>query len=374
MSLKASLANHFSCEQLKQKYFSSSDSVESRRWHLLWKVSCGWTIKNSALAVGISYSYAKKIIKQYNDFGENALLNGHKKPKPYSGGKKPLLTDKQFQKLIEQLESKPSDGGVWTGPKVARWIENETGKQKVWNQRGWDYLKKCKYSWLRPRPKHQKGDPVKQQKFKQNFVKKVKAFEHKDPQTQVELWFFDEHRIGLKPILKKVWAKKGKRPKAIVNHRYEWLYVYGFVKPKTGETLWYLIPRVNTKWLNLVYETFAVEANVGQTRILLVEDNAGQHKSKLSKVPAGIEIEYLPPYSPELQPAERLWSLVDEPLVNQCFDSIEEIEEILVDRCNYLREKMQPEIKNLTNYHWLNWDQFIGGCKKRIQYKNTTDG
>ena len=77
------LANHFNTEQLKQKYFSSSDCVESRRWHLLWKVSCGWTLKNSALAVGISYSYAKQIIKKYNESGENALLNGHKKPKQF---------------------------------------------------------------------------------------------------------------------------------------------------------------------------------------------------------------------------------------------------------------------------------------------------
>ena len=53
---------------------------------------------------------------------------------------------------------------------------------------------------------------------------------------------------------------------------------------------------------------------------------------------------------------ERLWKLVDEPLVNKYFETIEEIEEILVDRCNYLREEMQSEIKNLTNYHWLNWD------------------
>ena len=266
MPRKAYLANYFSSEQLKEKYFSSSDPVESRRWHLLWKISCGWTIKNSALAVGISYAYAKKIIKKYNDLGENALLNGRKKEKKYSGGKKPLLTDRQFQKLIEELESKPPDGGVWTGPKVARWIEKETRKQKVWNQRGWDYLKKCKYSWQSPRPKHQKGDPNEQEEFKQNFGKKVKAFQQKYPETEVDVWFFDEHRVGLKPILRKVWAKIGERPKAIVNYRYEWLYVYGFVKPKTGETLWYLIPRVNTQWLNLVYKTFAVETNVGEKK------------------------------------------------------------------------------------------------------------
>ena len=217
MSRKVYLADYFSSEQLKEKYFSRQDSVESRRWHLLWKISCGWTLKNSALAVGMSYSYAKQIIKKYNHEGENALLNGRKKRTKYSGGKKSLLTDRQFQKLIEQLEFKPPDGGIWMGPKVARWIEKETRKQKVWNQRGWDYLKKCKYSWQSP------------------------------------------------------------RPKAIVNHRYEWLYVYAFVKPKTGETLWYLIPRVNTLWLNLVYKTFAIEANIEEKKVLLVEDNAGWH-------------------------------------------------------------------------------------------------
>ena len=60
-------------------------------------------------------------------------------------------------------------------------------------------------------------------------------------------------------------------------------------------------------------------------------------------------------YSPELQPAERLWSLVDEPLVNEYFETIEEIEEILITRCQYL-ETMTNEIKNLTIYHWLTYD------------------
>lgn len=69
-------------------------------------------------------------------------------------------------------------------------------------------------------------------------------------------------------------------------------------------------------------------------------------------VPKGIEIEFLPPYSPELQPAERLWQLIDEPLVNQYFEAINEIENILVERCCIV-SKMQDEVHKLTNYHWL---------------------
>ena len=84
----------------------------------------------------------------------------------------------------------------------------------------------------------------------------------------------------------------------------------------------------------------------------MVEDNAGWHRSKKAIIPKGIEIEFLPPYSPELQPAERLWQLVDEPLINQYFETINEIENVLVERCCVVSE-MKNEVHKLTNYHWL---------------------
>jgi transposase len=353
MPKKAYLANYYSSEELRYKYLKSQDAVESRRWHLLWKISLGWTIKNSAIAVGINYDYAKEIVKKYNCLGAKGLENLKNKQPQQRGGKKALLTDSQLEKLRQELASRPLDGGIWTGPKVARWIEKETQVEKVWHQRGWDYLKKLKYSWQSPRPKHRKGSQQEQEQFIQNLPLKVKNLEANSPEAQIELWFFDEHRVGLKPILRKVWHQLGSRPIAVVSHRYEWLYVYGFVKPQTGETFWYLIPRVNTKWLNLVYESFALDAGISEKKkVLLVEDNAGWHRSKKAKIPDGIIVEFLPAYSPELQPAERLWTLVDEPLVNEYFETIEELEEVLVLRCNVLRE-MKAEIKNLTHYHWL---------------------
>ena len=87
-------------------------------------------------------------------------------------------------------------------------------------------------------------------------------------------------------------------------------------------------------------------------KVLLVEDNAGWHRSQKVNLPEGMTVEYLPAYSPELQPAERLWCLVDEPLVNQYFETIDEMEETLVSRCNILSD-LKEEIKNLTHYHWL---------------------
>jgi transposase len=96
------------------------------------------------------------------------------------------------------------------------------------------------------------------------------------------------------------------------------LYLYSFVHPKTGQTESYIIPRVNIEWFNLALECFALAVGAGKDKIiLLVIDRAGWHMSERVVVPEGIYLEPLPAYSPELQPAERLWKLSDEPLVNK---------------------------------------------------------
>jgi hypothetical protein len=131
MPKKAYLAEHLSSEELKDRYRSSQDSVETRRWHLLRQISLGWTIKNAAVAVGLDYQYSFRTLKKYNELGEEGVKNLKKKSAEYRIGKEPLLKEEQFQKLKEELKELPVDGGIWTGSKVARWIEKETGREKV---------------------------------------------------------------------------------------------------------------------------------------------------------------------------------------------------------------------------------------------------
>ena len=65
------------------------------------------------------------------------------------------------------------------------------------------------------------------------------------PQAQVELWATDEHRIGLKPLLRRVWAPIGHRPRATVQHRFAWRYLVGFVHPASGRTVFHLATTVS---------------------------------------------------------------------------------------------------------------------------------
>lgn len=166
------------------------------------------------------------------------------------------------------------------------------------------------------------------------------------------MWAQDEHRVGLKPIVRWIWARRGQRVIAPVQHRYVWEYVYAFVRPTTGATWWLLLPSVRADLFTLALEGFAQATGAGQGKqVLLLIDRAGWHLSLEVLVPAGVHLVPLPPYAPELQPAERLWPLTDEPLVNRTCVDLDELEGVQAARCAVVQT--QPErIRALTLFHW----------------------
>jgi transposase len=156
----------------------------------------------------------------------------------------------------------------------------------------------------------------------------------------------------LKPVTRRVWAPIGKRPIALGHHRFDWLYVTAFVSPATGETFWYVHDGVSKPFFEALLEAFAREAGAGRDRtILLVLDNAGWHGEAGLDIPDGVRLIFLPPYTPELQPAETLWELVDEPLINKHIATIEALEHIVADRCRALADQ-RAIIKSRTGFHW----------------------
>jgi transposase len=172
------------------------------------------------------------------------------------------------------------------------------------------------------------------------------------PGASVAVWAEDEHRLGLLPVARRVWAPKGERPTAHVERRYEWCYVYGFARPATGQSWWCLLPTVTAAAFGLALAEFAREEGIGpDRRAVLVVDQAGWHAAKDLAVPEGVHLAFLPPYSPELQPAERLWPLVDEPVANRAFADLGELESALAARCRTLRAD-RLTAKRHTRFHW----------------------
>ena len=127
------------------------------------------------------------------------------------------------------------------------------------------------------------------------------------PHQRVRLFIQDEGRVGLKPILRRVWAKMGHRP-VIEQHRgYQWVYVYVFVEPATGQSEFLILPTVSIRAMQLALEEFNRAVNpTGQDVIVLLLDQAGWHTSPRLKVPNNVLLLNFPAYTPELSPL-RLW-------------------------------------------------------------------
>lgn len=172
------------------------------------------------------------------------------------------------------------------------------------------------------------------------------------PGASVAVWAEDEHRLGLLPVVRRVWAPRGQRPTAWVHRRYAWLYVYAFVRPTTGQTWWALLPTVSTAAFSLALAEFARDEAIGPDRRAIVAlDGAGWHLAKDVVVPEGLHLVSLPPASPEVQPAERLWPLVDEVVANRTFADLDALEAVLIDRVRTLRADRRT-VKAHTRYHW----------------------
>ena len=131
-----------------------------------------------------------------------------------------------------------------------------------------------------------------------------------------------------------MWAPIGERPLAVGHHRFEWLYVTGFVEPATGRTVWNVSNNISKAYFELVLVDFAKSVGAGaKKRIVLQLDNAGWHGPENLVVPDGIKLVFQPAHSPQLQPAEHLWAFVDEPLANRYFDTIEDLDQVVGERC-----------------------------------------
>ncbi len=172
------------------------------------------------------------------------------------------------------------------------------------------------------------------------------------PERKVEVSAFDEHRLGLKPVLRRQWAPRGERPVALGRHRYQWLYLHGFVHPDTGEVVWFVCSTVDAELLGAVLAAFAAAVGAGEDKlVMLVLDNAGWHISGDLVVPPGIELAFLPPYSPELQPAEHSWPLANEAVANKHLATLKDLDAALGERCRILAAAPET-IKAATRFAW----------------------
>jgi hypothetical protein len=172
------------------------------------------------------------------------------------------------------------------------------------------------------------------------------------PGRAVEVWAEDEARLGLKPITRRVWWLKGRRPASSGRTKYEWLYVYGFARPATGATFTAILPRVKVEPMAAALAAFAAHADPDGAKLLvLIVDNAGWHRAKRLPVPANVRLHFLPPCTPELQPVEPFWVLVREAVANETYNRLADLRRVVRRRCRRLAGDRETVLL-AVGFHW----------------------
>lgn len=181
------------------------------------------------------------------------------------------------------------------------------------------------------------------------------------PAATVRVWAFDEARFGLKTWFRRCWCPRGVRPPWVVEDRYEWLWLYAAVEPATGASFCLYLPRLDGDCLEAFLHAFR---NAYPTaRIALVLDGSGSHSNGAITWPAGIQPVRLPPYSPELNPAERWFKELRGALANTVFESLDALMAALTRELEPYW--VQPaQLAQLTGYPW--WLEGIANIRTSI--------
>lgn len=147
------IALHLSAAELEARYETAADSVAKSHFHAIWLLSLGYTASEAAAILSFSARWVRRLVKRYNEQGPDSLGDRRQG----NGAAPAILTPEALSSLKERLKAPPDDGGLWTGPKVARWLASFHGLKSVHDQRGWDALVAIEYSIQKPRPRHPKA-------------------------------------------------------------------------------------------------------------------------------------------------------------------------------------------------------------------------
>ena len=168
----------------------------------------------------------------------------------------------------------------------------------------------------------------------------------------MEVWFQDEARVGQQGTVTRIWAKRGTRPRAPRDTRYEWSYIFGAACPERGIAAGLVLPYVNAEAMGLHLEEISKAVTHGAHALLIV-DGAGWHGAKCLQVPDNISLIKLPPYAPELNPMENVWAyLRANKLAISVFDTYEQILDKCANAWNFFAND-QDRITSITQRDWI---------------------
>lgn len=145
----------------------------------------------------------------------------------------------------------------------------------------------------------------------------------------MNLYFQDESRFGLMTKNGKALTSRGVKPICKFQQVFKSTYLFGAFSPITGDNLQLLLPSCDANCFQLFLDSLSIQRPC-EFKIMVL-NNGAFHKASKLRIPDDIALVFLPPYSPELNPAEKMWAKYKRSFSNQLFDSLEKLETFI---CN----------------------------------------
>ena len=235
----------------------------------------------------------RKWINRFNHSGVDGLIV---KKRP---GRTTIINDQQAPKLVELIDQpQQADRTFWTAKAFHGYISKQY-KIECSYKTVVRFFHKQGYAMKTPQPWPDKQDELLRELFLQEL-------EQLFNQPDVDIWFADESGFEGDPRPRKRWDKKGRKTRVTKNGGHLRMNVIGMVCPRTGQ--FFAIEASHSD--SDTYQAFLDEADktvsFQRATNILIMDNASWHKKKSTNW-HGWKPKYLPPYSPDLNPIERIW-------------------------------------------------------------------
>lgn len=164
-----------------------------------------------------------------------------------------------------------------------------------------------------------------------------------------ELYFFDESRFGAHSNIGHGWFEKGRRTALKYNLGYKNFYLYSSVNPLNGNNFSLILPNVDTVNFNVFLKEFV--KTLGTKETIIIVDGASWHRSKALDIPENVKIIIQPPYSPELNPVEKLWQYIKRHTIkNRLFEKLSLIENSI---CEMLKSMTKQQLMTICNANYI---------------------
>ena len=197
-------------------------------------------------------------------------------------------------------------------------------------------------------PRRQTLRQLRRLKIKSTFETLSKRFKEEGTYNKVRLMYQDEAGFGRISKMSSCWAPQGIRPSIPSHYMREYRYCYGAVDAQTGDSFFLIAGGCNTEWTN----EFLRQVSQAYTDdyILLVMDNAIWHKSSTLEIPSNIELAFIPPYTPEMNPIEQVWKEIRKRgFKNKDFQTLEAV----IDKLQEVIQGLEKSVlKSTVSRQW----------------------